>query len=376
MDTPFIYGALATGENFTDREEETRRLVINFKSLINTIIISPRRWGKSSLVHKSAEIACQEERMLKICHIDLFNVRNETHFYELFAEKVIAAASTKWDDVISMAKRLMGGIIPRIGLSDGVNTGMTFDFVFDKKDFNPDQILDLPEILAKEKKIKFVVCIDEFQNIANFKDGEFVFRRLRSHWQQHQNASYCLYGSKRHMMTEILSSPSKPFYKFGDFMFLPKIPREYWIPFFTGRFKDTGKHINPEEASLIAELVEDHPYYCQQLAQIAWLRTDRDCSKDIIEMSHVTLREQLSLLFENQTSELTTQQIAFMHAVINEEEALSSTATMGKYGISSSTAAIRSKKALIGKDILDDIGGKIDFLDPLFKFWLKSKYFK
>lgn len=375
MNTPFIYGALATGANFTDREEETKHLVTNFKSLINTIIISPRRWGKSSLVHKAAELAVNDEKKLKVCHIDLFNVRNETHFYELFAEKVIAATSTKWDEVISTAKRFMGSIMPRIGISDGVNAGMTFDFIFDKKDFNADQILDLPETLAREKKIRLVVCLDEFQNIGDLKDGEYIFKRLRSHWQLHQNVGYCLYGSKKHMMMEIFSSPAKPFYKFGDLMFLQKIPREYWVPFISGRFKETGKNISEENASLIAELVEDHPYYCQQLAQISWLRTEKDCSREIIEQSHITLREQLALLFENMTSELTEQQIAFMQATINEEEALTSTAVMEKYGISSSTSVIRSKKALINKDILDVIGGKVNFQDPIYKFWLKSKYF-
>ena len=45
METPFIFGKIATEKNFTDRELETANLVQNFTSLINTIIISPRRWA-------------------------------------------------------------------------------------------------------------------------------------------------------------------------------------------------------------------------------------------------------------------------------------------------------------------------------------------
>ena len=94
METPFIFGKIATEKNFTEREKETADLVRNFTSLINTIIISPRRWGKSSLVNKAAKLAMNQDSRLRICHIDLFNVRDEEHFYSLLAQKVISATST------------------------------------------------------------------------------------------------------------------------------------------------------------------------------------------------------------------------------------------------------------------------------------------
>lgn len=90
METPFIFGKIATEKNFTDREKETADLVQNFMSLINTIIISPRRWGKSSLVNKAAELAMTQDSNLRICHIDLFNVRSEEHFYSLLAKRLLS----------------------------------------------------------------------------------------------------------------------------------------------------------------------------------------------------------------------------------------------------------------------------------------------
>ena len=86
METPFIFGKIATEKNFTDHERETADLVQNFTSLINTIIISPRGWGKSSLVNKAAKLAMVQDGNLRICHIDLFNVRNEENFYSLLAQ--------------------------------------------------------------------------------------------------------------------------------------------------------------------------------------------------------------------------------------------------------------------------------------------------
>ena len=106
METPFIFGKIATEKNFTDREKETADLVQNFTSLINTIIISPRRWGKSSLVNKAAKLAMAQDSNLRICHIDLFNVRSEEHFYSLLAQKVIAATSTKWEEATTLREAL------------------------------------------------------------------------------------------------------------------------------------------------------------------------------------------------------------------------------------------------------------------------------
>lgn len=84
-EVPFIYGKIAIGKDFCDREKETTYLVQYFTSLINTIIISPRGWGKSSLVNKAAKLAMVQDSNLRICHIDLFNVRSKEHFYSLLA---------------------------------------------------------------------------------------------------------------------------------------------------------------------------------------------------------------------------------------------------------------------------------------------------
>ena len=341
METPFIFGKIATEKNFTDREKETANLVQNFMSLINTIIISPRRWGKSSLVNKAAKLAMAQESNLRICHIDLFNVRNEEHFYSLLAQKVIAATSTKWEEV----------------------------------KHNPDEVLDLAEKIAKKKGLKIVICVDEFQNITEFSDPDYFQKKLRSHWQLHQNVAYCLYGSKRHMMMEVFTNSSKPFYKFGNLMFLNKIETPCLVEFFKSRFADTGKSIDNEASHLIAKLVDNHPYYAQQLAQLSWLRTKNVCTVDIVYEAHTALVEQLSLLFVTITETLTTQQLNYLKALIAGEKAISSTAVMHRYQISSTTSISRSKAALIKNDILDNKAGEISFQDPIYAYWLKTEYF-
>ncbi len=375
MGTPFIFGKIAQSENFTDRKSETARLVQNFTSLINTIIISPRRWGKSSLVAKSAEVAMAGDKSLRVCKIDLFNVRNEEHFYELLASTVLRATSSKAEDVVDGVKRFVSHLLPKITLSaDSVNE-LSLQLNWEEVKRQPDAILDLAERIAEERGLKIVICIDEFQNIAEFEDPLYFQKRLRSHWQQHKNVSYCLYGSKRHMMLDVFTSSSMPFYKFGDIIFLEKIATSDWIPFIEERFTSTGKSIGVDEVEAIVSLADNHPYYVQQLAQQCWLRTEQSCTQEIVAEAHITIVEQLSLLFATITEGLTTKQLGLLKAIIAGEKNLSSQEVITKYRIGTSATVNRARTSLIDKDILDNRARKITFQDPIYQYWLKTEYF-
>ena len=158
-------------------------------------------------------------------------------------------------------------------------------------------------------------------------------------------------------------------------MFLDKIETPYLVEFFNSRFEDTGKKINEEAANLIVELVDNHPYYAQQLAQQSWLRTNDVCTIEIVRAAHAALVEQLSLLFVTITETLTTQQLNYLKALIAGEKAISSTDVMHRYQISSPTSVARSKAALIKNDILDNKACEISFQDPIYAYWLKTEYF-
>lgn len=376
MEAPFIFGRIATDENFTDREEETEHLVNNFESLINTVIISPRRWGKSSLVHRAADIAMRADKNIRICTIDLFNVKTEEQFYTVLARNLIQGTSSRWEEAVENAKKFFSRLVPKISVGAGPGNEISIDFDWEEMKSNPDEILDLSERIAEAKGVKIVVCIDEFQNIAEFEDPLFFQRRLRAHWQRHKKVSYCLYGSKRHMMMEVFTDSSMPFYKFGDIFFLNKIDTEHFIPFITERFSSTGKSITEDASRNIVSLADNHPYYVQQLSQLSWLRTSGQCDVETVVKAHLSLVEQLSLLFSNLMETLTFQQTCYLHALIAREKSITSAETMYRYHISSATAASRSLKTLIKKDILDSTSGEISFQDPIFEYWLRHDYYR
>lgn len=372
---PFMYGKIASGSDFTNREKETTQLLQNFHVGINTILISPRRWGKSSLVKKVTEHPRNKNKNIRYCFIDLFNIRTEQEFYEAYVKELIKVTSTKWEDRVEQAKKLFKKIIPQFTI--GLNPDNEFSVGIDIKEIKkaPEEILNLAETICKAKKIKLVVCIDEFQNISFFDDPLGFQKKLRAHWQHHKQTSYCLYGSKRHLLMELFSSPSMPFYKFGDVIFLEKIKENYWVSFIKKRFRETGKNIEPHQAAKIAQLMENHPYFVQQLAQQVWLVSKKTCTDKDILRALENLWSHNAILFQRETDSLTNSQLNFLKAMCHNVKQFSSAETIVTYKLGTSANVIRIKEALESKEIIDLMGPTIEFMDPLFKTWLTKVYF-
>ena len=376
MDIPFVFGKIADGTNFTDREDDTKLLKNNLLGLVNTVIISPRRWGKTSLVNHVLEEMKDTEGYLT-CKVDIFNCRTEAQFYQTYVNALLKASYTKLDEFILAAKKYIGAFGPKLSLSDQtMQYKLALGVDFKDKSYSFDEILDLPQQIAAEKGKKFIVCIDEFQNINNYDDALGFQQKLRSHWQNHNRVGYCLYGSKRHMLLDIFSNYEMPFHKFGHILFLEKIKDTEWITFITRRFNDTGKHISEGLALDIAQRVECHPYYVQQLAQLTWLRTEKSCTPAVIESAFESLIGQLSLLFSNIIDSLTVKQINFLQAIANEEKNLSSSAVLARYQLGTSANIKNLKRTLTDKDLIDIQQNEVTIQDPLFKHWILTVYQK
>ena len=198
MNTPFVYGRIADKENFTDREQEVKLLTQNFNSLVNTVIISPRRWGKTSLVNKTAQLLLNSSKDYYICHVDIFNCRTEEEFYLAYANALLKVSTSAWEEFVSGVKRYLGKLAPIISLSDTSQTyELSFGITFKDNKLTYDEILDLPQAIANDSGKKIIVCIDEFQNINEYERSPLAFqRKLRAHWQKQTSVCYCLYGKQ------------------------------------------------------------------------------------------------------------------------------------------------------------------------------------
>ncbi|MBY0433210.1 MAG: hypothetical protein K2U26_03780 [Cyclobacteriaceae bacterium] len=371
---PFNFGTLAGEEHFCNRIIELQKLSSNFRMGINTTLVSARRWGKSSLVEMTAKHVIKKEKNIRFCYIDLFNTRSEQEFYVQMAQQLIKATSTKAEERIEAVKTFFRRLIPSIGISPDQQQEFTLSFSMKDLQRSPDEILDLAENIAKTKKTKIVVCIDEFQNIGYFTQALSFQKKLRSHWQKHKHASYCLYGSKKHMLMDIFGNVSMPFYRFGSFMFLEKIDARHWIPYIIHRFEKTGKKITEPLAKQISSLMENHPYHVQQLAQETWDVCGKFAKSTDIENAVTRLLRQMTILYQREVDLLSNMQVNFLKAVCSGVEKFSSNETLREFNLGSSANIKRVREALIEKEVIDINNDKPEFSDPLFKIWFWRIY--
>jgi uncharacterized protein len=373
--SPFIYGTTVSDKSFTDRDKDSKKLYENLTNGINTILISPRRWGKSSLVEKVACDISGKHKDIKVVMIDLFSVSGEEEFLEAFAREVLKASSSKWQDWVKTVKDFFKQIVPKIniGTDPSNDFSLSFDWVELKK--HKDEILDLPEKIATSKKFKFVICLDEFQNLATYQGYEEFEKKLRSKWQKHKNVTYCLYGSKRHMLTDIFSKSSKPFYRFGDIMLLQKIGRGDWINFIVESFERTGKSISKENAELIPAYMKDHSWYVQQLAHYTWAKTENIASEKEINDSLFEVINANSPLFQKEIETMSITQLNLLKAICSGETQLTSNDTMQKYRLGTPRNVSKNKAILINNDMISNGDGSYLFLDPVFELWFRKMFF-
>ena len=372
MDKAFIYGMSVEGKNFTDRELETKRLQLNFENGMNSILISPRRIGKTSLVKKVKSLTEGKDRI--VVFMDIYKCRSEYEFYEKFASSVIQATSTKMDQMVQTAKEFIMSITPRITYSQDPGTEYTLSLGITPKMNTPEEILDLPERIAQKKGIQMVVCIDEFQQIGEMPDSLTIQKTIRSVWQHHRNVCYCLFGSKQHLMNNLFYSRKMPFYQFGDMFFLKKIPTEKWVPFITSRFKDARKQIPEKLAERICQTVDNYSSYVQQLAWNVLVVSDSIVTEQTFQEGLEATFAQVTPFFVELTANLTTYQMNLLRAICSGfHEDFGKKDVTSHYDLGSRSNLVKLKKALIEREIIEQTEDGLFISDPLFERWFKRE---
>ena len=371
MEKAFVYGMSVEGENFTDRVKESKRLKMDFENGVNVVLVSPRRIGKSSIVRKvMKEIT---DPSIKTVYIDIYDCRNEYDFYNRFAAEVLKQTATKAENVVENIKKFLVRLSPKIAFSPEPTSEFSLSLGITPQNYEPEEILQLPEKIGRDQGVHLVVCIDEFQQIGEMPDSLSIQKRLRGVWQHQRNVSYCFFGSKKHLMTKLFQNRRMPFFQFGEMMFLDKIPTEDWVPFICARFERQGKHISEDLARRICETVEGNSSYVQQLAWNVLAETEKTTTEQDFLHGVEALLAQCSALFEEQLKGLTGYQLNFLRALCDGVTGdFGSKSVLETYNLGTKSNITRIKTALQGKELIDYDKNGVYLEDPVFKMWFKG----
>lgn len=375
MKKPFVFGVAVGDENFVGRSKEITMLSNNFKYGVNTILLAPRRMGKTSLVKRVAKQIHSDE--IKVVHLDIFSCRNEYDFLNMFASAVLKQTSSHVEEWMQDVRDFMSRIVPKVNISPDPTQNYNISLGITPKTHQPEEVLNLPELIARKKGIHIIMCIDEFQQVGEFPESLFVQKRMRSVWQHQNNVSYCLYGSKKNMMVTLFQQHSKPFYKFGTTMELGSIPVEDWIPYLKRQFKSEYRTLSDDIAEKICNMVELHSSYVQQLAFDVLICTPyrETVTEDILSQAYEILLDENTSLFQEKTENLSGYQLNFMKAVISGvHENFGKADIREEYNLGSHSNIVRIKTALIEKELIETRKDGIYIADPVMKQWLMSRF--
>lgn len=361
MNNPFKFGSVVDDPFFTNRTDELAKIQAIINSDNHLIMISPRRFGKTSLVRKALKNSSRDLLFLDlqlINSIEDFAAQYLRRIYRIFPSERIKQFIRNFR------------IIPTLAVNP-VSNEMEISFQTKGADLPLlEDALNLMEQLSNPAK-RTIVIFDEFQDIMRLGNG--IDRKLRSIMQLHQNINYILLGSQESMMREIFEKKKSPFYHFGLLFPLPKIDRAHFKSFITEGMNPVCN--NPAEVSdLILNFTDGHPYYTQQLAYTTWniLYHDQQQQEPVQQAIAETIQthdfdyERLWATVNNTDKKTLTNLVKRNNNTLAGP--LSKAANIGP-----ASTVFSSLKRLMqnGNVIKTDKGYEVD--DPFFKQWLNNR---
>jgi len=372
MDNPFVTKGYAGAEYFCDRVNETKQLVDLTTNGNNMALISPRRVGKTDLIHHCFQQPEIKDRYYTF-HIDIYATNSLRDFVNVFGRAILDELKPKgrvvWEGFLNILRSLRSEITYDInnyptwslGLGDIENPSTTLDEIF--------------EYLRNAEK-PCLVAIDEFQQITRYTDSPNMEAALRTYIQKCINATFIFAGSKRHLMGEIFISPSRPFYQSVLIMNLKPIPVEKYTDFAQRLFMKYGKGI---DAAVVEEIYRrfDAVTSCiQRLLNVLFLKTipGQQCTIDMVDGAVGYILDMFTETYSDLLDKIPEKQREVIVAIAKEGKATGITgkAFVKKYHLQTVSVVTAAVRGLLDKDFITQDKNVYMVYDPFFALWLQQ----
>jgi AAA+ ATPase superfamily predicted ATPase len=381
MQNPFVYGEVVPAAAFVDRVVELDRRVGDLTAAQKIFLISPRRYGKSSLIRRA--LAAMVRRGALTVEVTVSSFSSYVAFLEGYARALVAAetqgsrARTWLREVVRSARadvRYAPDSSPLGGLT------VSFPTARSEREISrlAEEVFALPARLAEAHGRKVVVALDEFQAIGGFNGGS-VEHALRAAVQHQREVGYVFAGSEPSLMERMLG-PKRPFYKAGPVMRLEKIPAEEFAAFIDKRFARSGIRAEPGLGAAVVELAGNLPYDVQRLAHETWDEvrgaSRRRATLDDLHQALKRLLAEHQMMFEALWQRLTLAQRAALRAVVVEEGLeLLSADVRSRHRLAGPSTMQAALAALVRDDIVNREGSRYVVVDSLLREWVERQTF-
>jgi len=378
---PFIYGEIVTAAAFADRAGERDRLDRDLAEGQKVFLISPRRYGKSSLVR--GVLRGLARRNILTVEVTVASSSSYLGFLESYAQALIAA-DTPASRLRRWAGELLQAVRPELRFDADAAGQSRFALAFPSVKTARDtarlaaEVFALPGRIAAARRQRMAIALDEFQAIASFNGGS-VEHALRAAVQDQRAVGYVFAGSEPSLMERMLG-PRRPFYKAGPVMRLEKIDPALFAGFVDERFAASGMRTEDGLGAAIVELAANVPYDVQRLAHETWDDTKAAGRKTVgLADLHATLRRLLGeqhTIFEESWQRLTLPQRAVLRALVLEDgRALLSADVRARHRLPGASTVQAALAALVRQDIAMKDGARYTASDSLYREWVARQTF-
>jgi hypothetical protein len=378
---PFIYGEIVTAAAFADRDGERQRLERDLAEGQKVFLISPRRYGKSSLVR--GVLRGLARRNILTVEVTVASSSSYLGFLESYAQALIAA-DTPASRLRRWAGELLQAVRPELRFDADPGGQSRFALAFPSVKTARDtarlaaEVFALPGRIAAARKQRMAIALDEFQAITSFNGGS-VEHALRAAVQDQRAVGYVFAGSEPSLMERMLG-PRRPFYKAGPVMRLEKIDPALFADFLDVRFAASGMRTEDGLGAAIVDLAANVPYDVQRLAHETWddLKAAGRQSAGLADL-HATLRRLLGeqhTIFEESWQRLTLPQRAVLRALVLEDgRELLSADVRARHRLPGASTVQAALAALVRQDIAMKDGSRYTATDSLYREWVARQTF-
>lgn len=361
MKNPFKFGTVVEEPFFTDREDELSKVKSILDSENHLIIISPRRYGKTSLINKVIKSIDRPNFTL-----DLQLITGPEDFSAQLLKRIYKTYPAQ--KIRNFIKNFR--VIPSVSLNPITNE---IDISFRASSSEQAIIEDVFELIEKlsHKDIKPIVVFDEFQEIKRIrKDFD---KKLRSILQHHKNINYVFLGSSESLIRDIFEKKKSSFYHFGFLLSLAKIPETEFLKFLKKNFKKkTGEYDSISKE--IIDVTKCHPYYTQQLAFTVWELINRNTGiKDPVQFAITEIIEHHDVDYERLWNTLNNIDMKILIGMSFSDYSPLSDEFSKQYNTGATSTSYSSLKRLLERGMVVKTISGYEIDDPFFKNWIQVR---
>jgi len=370
---PFIITGYHGPELFCDRENETRTLISNAENGVNTTLISIRRMGKTGLILHTMERLSKNKNHICI-YVDIYATQN----LKDFANKLGSAILDAFPERNSAGKKFMN-------LLKGLRPVLTYDvltgqpqvsFTFSTQQQYEHSIESLFQFLESQNK-PILLAIDEFQQITKYPEKNME-ALLRSHLHTLKNVNLIFSGSSHHILSEMFSDGTRPFFASTQFLYLKEIERKTYINFIRSIFKSFHLNIEEDALNLVVDFSRLHTFYTQSVCnRVFATRIKIITQEDVRQICRSFIFEQEPLFFQYRNL-LTSIQWNLMKAVAKEEKVYqpNSKDFIEKHKLGIPANIQRAMESLLNKEMIykgnDSTGAYYTVYDVFLSRWMEK----